>query len=180
MAGGPQSSLGGNDFDRQALSGSARCVAGSGGDLMRSPGRSVEGLSALELSLVTPLVLLVMLAVVQYGYLYWSVQTASAAASDTARALMIGMDWTCARDRAEDATRGPAVGPEHPEVELLYHHEDGTEFASPVLGGLVTVTVSFRTFDLGLPFLPLPGRGTVTRSATARVENTPPVSLPCL
>ncbi|MGH3329972.1 MAG: TadE/TadG family type IV pilus assembly protein [Nocardioidaceae bacterium] len=148
---------------------------------MKPPHDAAEdGTTFLELGLVSPVLAIVIAAVLQYGYLYWSVETASATAYRTAQALMIGTDWSCTSERARTAVHGPATGTEDPVVERRFHHEDGTVFAGPVQGALVTVTVSFRTLDVRVPFLPLPDDGRVSRSVTARVENVPRVPLPCV
>ena len=44
---------------------------------------------------------------------------------------------------------------------------------------MVEVEVSLTTLNLNMPFLPLPDGGNVVQTAEARVENVPPVPLPC-
>ena len=39
------------------------------------------------------------------------------------------------------------------------------------VGDVVTVTVTFNSFDLNLPLVPFPDNGRVTQAAEARVEN---------
>ena len=64
-------------------------------------------------------------------------------------------------------------------VERIYHDASGAAQAGPVQGSLVTVTVSFQSLHIGLPFLPVPDGGRVEESATARIEAVPGVRLAC-
>ena len=149
---------------------------------MRSPvnrGRDQRGAAALEFGLVFPLVMLVIFGIIQYGYHFWSLHTAAATARETARMLIVGTDWGCARTTARDFAAGPAVGSTPPEVTREYHAEDGTPQTAPVVGSMVTVTVAFQSLDIGMPFLPLPDGGKVSQTATARIENVPVERLTC-
>ena len=141
--------------------------------------RAEQGAAALEFGLVFPVVVLVMFGIIQYGYHFWSLHTAAATARETARLLVVGSDWGCAEALARGFADAPAVGATPPEVTRAYHAEDGTPQPGPVEGSMVTVTVSFQSLDLGMPFLPLPDGARVTQSATARIENVPPVRLAC-
>ena len=74
--------------------------------------RGERGSSALEFGLVAPVVFLLLFGTLQYGYLYWSLQTASAAAREGARLMAVNTQWSCAHDwtkaRAADAAVGGA------------------------------------------------------------------------
>jgi hypothetical protein len=74
---------------------------------------------------------------------------------------------------------GPAVGNTAPSATPVYRDGNGAVVAAPVEGGTVSVAVSFQTLDMGMPFLPVPGHGTVTQEVTNRVENVPAVPLSC-
>jgi Flp pilus assembly protein TadG len=141
--------------------------------------RSERGAVILEFALVAIVMLAVMLGVVQYGYLYWSLSTASATAREAARSLSVGVDWACVQERTIDAARSPAIGDDTPLVTRSYATDAGAAQTGPVVGSRVTVTVSFPTLDMKLPFLPVPDGGVVSQSATARIENVPSAALPC-
>ncbi len=133
--------------------------------------RGERGASAIEFALLAPVVFLLLFGTLQYGYLYWSLETASAAAREGARLMAVNTQWTCAqtwvRARAGDAAVGGA-----PTVTI------NRSTATPIpVRTLVTVTVQMPTLDLRL--FPMPNGGIVTESATARVENKPATSLPC-
>jgi Flp pilus assembly pilin Flp len=146
---------------------------------MRATKRREDGATALEFGLVVPVVFLAVFGIIQYGFMFWSLQTASATAREAARALIVGTVEACTLDRAELLSQNPAVGGGTPVATARYLYPDGTTATGPVEGGLVEVEVSLETLDLHLPFLPLPDGGNVVEAARARVENVPPAPLPC-
>jgi Flp pilus assembly protein TadG len=146
----------------------------------RSPRRRGDrGAAALEFGLVAPLILMFILGIIQYGYLFWSLQTASATAREAGRQLMVGTDQACTRDQAVAQASRPALGSTPPQMTSVYTDLAGQPAAAPVRGGLVTVTVTFHSLDMGIPFLPVPDDGRITQHATARVESVPPAPLTC-
>lgn len=147
----------------------------------RGMGRRPEerGAAALEFGLVVPIVLMMIFGIIQYGFMYWSLQTASATAREAARSLIVGTTEACTLDRAEELADNPAVGGGAPVAVARYFDTSGTATMGPVEGGMVEVEVSLTTLNLNMPFLPLPDGGNVVQTAQARVENVPPVPLPC-
>lgn len=141
--------------------------------------RDEHGASALEFGLVVPVVLMMVFGIIQYGFMYWSLQTASATAREAARSLIVGTTEACTLDRAEQLADNPAVGGAAPVAVARYFDATGAAVAGPVEGGMVEVEVSLTTLNLNLPFLPLPDGGHVVQTAEARVENVPAVPLPC-
>jgi Flp pilus assembly protein TadG len=143
--------------------------------------RSQRGASALEFGLVAPVILLMVFGIIQYGYLYWSLQTAKATAREAARQLIVGTDWGCTEQQALAKVAMPAVGGAVPSVVATYVAADGVTAATApgVPGGLVRVEVSFQTLDMHLPFVPVPHGAQVTQRVTARIENVPPTPLTC-
>lgn len=138
------------------------------------PGPEDErGAAALEFGLVAPLVFAVLFGVLQYGYHFWSLETASASAREAARRVSVGTDWACTSQRAVEHASIPALDTGPPQVTYTYDHGSPT----PAVGALVTVTVRFRSLDIGL--FPVPDNGWVVQSATARVENVPRSPLGC-
>jgi hypothetical protein len=146
--------------------------------LLRSR-RSQAGSAALEFGLVAPVIFLLIFGIIQYGYLFWALQTSAATAREAARSLIVGTEEDCTLAHAVDMSAGPAVGGGTPTATATYRDATGGVVTGPVEGGLVRVTVGFDTLDMSLPFLPLPDGGHVTQSAEARVENVPPVPLAC-
>jgi Flp pilus assembly protein TadG len=141
--------------------------------------RRETGSAALEFGLVAPVIFLLIFGIIQYGYLFWALQTSAATAREAARSLIVGTQQDCTLARAVEMAAGPAVGAATPTATATYHDPAGATVAGPVEGGLVEVAVSFETLDMNLPFLPLPDGGHVTQTAEARVENVPPVPLAC-
>lgn len=146
---------------------------------MRRARAQERGAAALEFALVAPVILLFIFGIIQYGYLFWSLETASATAREAARQLIVGTDVHCVKDQAAGQASQPAVGAVPPQVDIAYTDPDGAAAPAPVVGGLVTVTVRFSSLDLHLPLLPVPDGGTVTGDGSARVENLPAVPLTC-
>ena len=138
-----------------------------------------DGAAALEFGIVVPVVLLMIFGIIQYGYMFWALETAAATAREAARSLIVGTEQACTLARAVDMATGPAIGGGAPTASATYIDADGNVVTAPVEGGLVEVEVAFRTLDLQLPFLPLPDGGNVRQTAQARVENVPPVPLAC-
>jgi Flp pilus assembly protein TadG len=141
--------------------------------------REETGAAVLEFGLVLPIVLMAILGVIQYGYHFWSLETAAAAAREGARRLIVGTDWGCTQAEAVQSASGPALGGVAPVVTRRYHTESGTTLSGPVVGDLVTVTVTFQSLDMQIPFLPVPHNGTVTETGVGRIEVVPPQRLAC-
>jgi Flp pilus assembly protein TadG len=141
--------------------------------------RHDDGATALEFGLVAPIIFLLIFGIIQYGYLFWSLQTAAATAREATRQLIVGTDEACALANARHMAEGPAIGSTTPPPTPVYRDGNGNVVAAPVEGGTVSVAVSFQTLDMGLPFLPVPDHGNVTQEVTNRVENVPPVPLTC-
>ena len=141
--------------------------------LVRSSRRGEAGATALEFGLVAPLMMLLVFGLVQYGYLFWALTTASASAREAARKLVVGQDWaTCVQPRIDVHAGQPALS----TVTSTYRWTDaaGTTLARPVRrGDYVEVTIAFDTLDLHFPMLPIPHGGRVEESARRQVENVP-------
>jgi Flp pilus assembly protein TadG len=134
--------------------------------------RDERGSTLVEFALVVPVLLLVMLGILQYGYHFWALETASATAREAARRLAVGTAWDCTRTEAVDRLSGPAVSA---VPAPSYRYASGA--STPTVGDLVTVTVTFQSLFVGL--LPVPDRGWVSETATSRVENVPDAPLDC-
>ena len=140
---------------------------------MRRRRRREEGATALEFGLVAPLMLLLIFGLVQYGYLFWALTTASANAREAARKLVVGQDWaSCIQPSIEEHAAQPALSPV--VSSFRWTDDAGTTLARPVQrGDYVEVTVAYDTLDLHFPFLPMPNGGRVEQQAVKQVENVP-------
>jgi Flp pilus assembly pilin Flp len=141
--------------------------------------RAESGATALEFGLVAPLMLLLIFGLVQYGYLFWALTTASANAREAARKLVVGQDWaTCVQPRIEGHAGQPALSAV--VSSFRWTDDDGTTLARPVQrGDYVEVRVAYDSLDLHLPFLPMPDGGRVDETSRRQVENIPDSPPPC-
>ena len=138
-----------------------------------SPGhRDDRGSTLIEFALVVPLLLAVMIGILQYGYHFWALETASATAREAARRLAVGTDWACTRTEAKSQLAGPAVSA---VPDPTYRYASGS--TTPTVGDTVVVTVTIQSLHIG--YVPLPGGGLITESARARVEWVPSVPQSC-
>jgi len=126
--------------------------------------RNEAGTSAVEFALIALPLFMFLFGTLQYGYHYWAMQTASASAREAARLAAVGTAWDCVRSAAVSKADGPALG-------AVAVGPTSDPLPTGGIGSVVTVTVSFRSLDLG--FLPLPSGGEVSESASARVETLP-------
>jgi hypothetical protein len=143
--------------------------------------RDERGHVVLEFGLVAPFLFMVIFGLIQYGYQFWSLTTASATAREAARRMIVGEDWdSCVLPTLRLHAQHPAVGSDPVQASYRYTDDTGQTLAPPAhVGDLVQVTVTFQSLHMGLPFLPVPDDGRVTQSATARVENLPATPPPC-
>lgn len=121
-------------------------------------GRDERGQAATELALVLPLVVLLALLLVQAGLVVRDQVLVTHAAREAARAAAVDPDPSAARQAAERSAR---LAPAHLSVEVGPRGEPG---------GLVTVTVRYRS-PTDLPLIgPLVADPTLSAEATMRVE----------
>lgn len=143
--------------------------------------RREDGATVLEFGLVAPVMFLLVFGLIQYGYLFWSLTTASATAREAARQMIVGHDWdACVLPRAVEHAENPAVGDAPVQASYRLTDDAGATLSrGPQIGDLVEVTVSFQALYMGIPLIPVPDGGVVSQTATARVENVPDSALPC-
>ena len=148
---------------------------------MRGHRRSERGAVVLEFGLVAPLLFMLIFGLIQYGYQFWSLTTASATAREAARRMIVGEDWdSCVLPTLRAHAQHPAVGDGPVQASYRYTDDTGQTLARPAqVGDLVEVTVRFHSLHMGLPFLPVPDDGEVSQSASARVESMPAAPPPC-
>jgi Flp pilus assembly protein TadG len=128
-----------------------------------------RGASAVEFALILPVLLLLVFGIVQYGYYFFSAQNGSSVAREAVRKVAVGdcPDDTVLTTFVQSRLSG-----------LSYDNLAVTRSYSPAntIGSRVTVTVSFDTLDMNLPFVPIPAGGKVVREVDARVEDLTPES----
>ncbi|MFC6288450.1 TadE/TadG family type IV pilus assembly protein [Nocardioides sp. GCM10027113] len=129
-----------------------------------------HGAAAVEFALVVPILLLLVFGIIQYGMYFWAYQGGSDIARDAVRLSAVGDPATCTDFRNE--VRGQITGLTGSGGTATITR-DYDSSGDVLVGDKVTVTVSFTSFDLQLPFLPFVNNGRVTSTAEAMVEYVP-------
>ncbi len=140
--------------------------------------RRQDGAAAVEFALLLPIVLILIFGLLQYGLYFWSAQGGANASREAARRAAVGDSTlkTCAAFRSYVRDRIDAVGngDNSAAITRTYAKGPGNVDTSKVeVGDVVSVTVTFNSIDLNIPFVPFVNNGQVTQSAEARVENVP-------
>jgi Flp pilus assembly protein TadG len=135
----------------------------------RRPQGDERGASAVEFALILPVLLLLVFGIIQYGYYFFAAQNGSSVAREAVRKVAVGdcPDDTVLKSFVE--TRLSGLSYEDLAVSRSYTPAN-------TIGSRVTVTVSFETLDMNIPFVPIPGEGKVVREVDARVEDLTPES----
>ena len=134
---------------------------------MRVPARgSDDGAAAVEFALVSVLLFTLFFGIIQYGYFFLQSSGAEHAAWAGARAASIGID-VCSDWEALVVDSGGSADVQSASVTPAAHRGDP-----------ITVTVTWKPLDLGLPFIPFPG-GDQPETALARVERIGGVTTGC-
>src|SRR5690606_29755177 len=128
----------------------ARTAAGVAAPTARDADR---GAAAVEFALVVPVLLLIAFGLIQYGLYFWAMQAGSDFARSAARLAAVGDPASCtdfrSRVSAEISHFGGARGV--PSVTRTYRDGPGNTADVVEVGDVVTVTIAFRTVDLGIP-----------------------------
>lgn len=143
-----------------------------GGARPGAPARRERGAASVEFALVVPMLMLLLLGAVQYGFYFWSMQGGSTAARGAARSAAVGDPTSCPDFTAqlEDDVAAMSNG----NVAVTRDYDSAGTVA---VGDRVTVAIGFDSFDMGLPMLPVPGDGRVEQTAIARVEYVPDATI---
>lgn len=121
--------------------------------------RRNEGAAAVEFALILiPLITLVF-GMMQYGWYFYTAQSASSAGREATRRLVVG---DCQDPAALKAWAGSRANVNGFDLTVAPN-------PLPDIGEMVTVTVTANGMIIG--FLPMPNDGQVTREVTARVED---------
>lgn len=137
----------------------------TGWTLTAGRARRESGAAAVEFALIVPLLLMVVFALIQYGFYFWSMQGGSAAAREAARRAAVGQPISCTDFRSE--VRANIESMETGNVSIT---RDFQGAGTPSVGDDVVVSVAFDSVDLGFPLVPFINNGRVEQSATARVD----------
>ncbi len=137
--------------------------------------RRETGATAVEFALILPMLLYVVFAIIQYGLYFWATNTASAAAREGLRLVVVG-DCTASGELQTfvESQLGGAGDP-----ATLAVTPDPVIPSGASAGDTVTVTVQFDSINLNFPLLPVPNDGTVTREVDGRLEDTEPSAGGC-
>jgi Flp pilus assembly protein TadG len=141
--------------------------------------RPQHGAAAVEFALIMIPFLLLVFGLIQYGFYFYSAQSGSSAANAAARMVSVG---NCQSDAALTAYVSKQLGAADKAgtlaVSRTYKMSDGTttpsapQPANVDVGGKVSITVTFQTLNMHFPFLPFLKDATVSRTVSARVEDT--------
>lgn len=136
---------------------------------MNSPGRHLraqDGAAAVELVLVTPLLVALLLFTAAGGRLAAAKGDIQAAAHDAARAATIARDPVTAAAAASQAAQDSLASGIAPCASI----DTSVDLTRFVPGGTVTVQVTCEALLADLGLLGLPGTRAVTGAATAPVD----------
>jgi Flp pilus assembly protein TadG len=137
--------------------------------------RRDDGAAAVEFALILILFLTLLFAMIQYGFYFWSAQSGSATTKEALRQVSVGNCQVQSElekfinDRLGAARTSDAV------VSRTYKHTDNSTTQDPAasnVGDVVTLTVTFDTLNLHFPFVPFLNQARVSRTDTARLEDT--------
>ena len=141
--------------------------------LRRGTRQDERGAAAIEFALVTPLLLVLVFGIIQYGWYFYAMQAGTSAAGDVARRASVG-DCQSGGDAAALATE--RVGP---AASGAVTADVSGSFTPDAIGETVTVTVTFDTADFNLWPISEFYDPTVSRTVSARLEDTEPSSGGC-
>lgn len=144
---------------------------------MRTHGTET-GAAAVEFALISGILFTLIFGTIQYGLYFWSLQSGSQAAREAARQAAVGaLTCTQFRDAVLENSRGETNGTVSASREFFKDEAMTTHGAE--IGGAVKVVVSFKSIDLGLPFVPFIKDGQISEASVARIENVTDDSIDC-
>jgi Flp pilus assembly protein TadG len=148
--------------------------------------RNDRGASAVEFALVMLPLLYLVFGIVQYGMYFYATQAGTSAVGEAVRRLTVGncQDSTQLKQFLADRL-GAASTDSATDLSPTVVYKDASSPPAPVsqpgvVGGSVTVTLTFNAVNMHFPFIPLPDGGKVTRSEFGRVEDTASLSNGCV
>jgi Flp pilus assembly protein TadG len=148
--------------------------------------RDNRGAAAVEFALVMLPLLYLIFGIVQYGMYFYATQTGTSAVGEAVRRLTVGSCQDSSQLEQFLASRlGAASTDSATDLDTTVTYMDGSSPPAPtsapgVVGGSVTLTLSFDALNMHFPFIPLPNNGQVTRSEFGRVEDTTSLTNGCV
>jgi len=134
--------------------------------------RSQRGAAAVEFALVMLPLLVLLFGAIQYGLYFWAMQGGSDVARSAARDSTVGDATiaTCSAFRSDVRAQinGLSGDSSHATVQRTFLRADGTGPLDE--GDKIRISVSFKSVDMHLPFVPFIHDGIVTSTTTARVD----------
>ena len=118
----------------------------------------------MEFALISMVLMTLLFGILQYGWYFYSAQSASSVARETARRLVVG-DCTAGTEARDFAASQAALS----SLDLKFGTPASMNNTLPPIGTMMRVEVSADAKILGV--LPLPNGGTVTRTVDAMVED---------
>jgi Flp pilus assembly protein TadG len=138
--------------------------------------RDDGGAAAVEFALVLLPVTVILFGLIQYGLYFYSAQTGSNTVNAAVRQLSVG---NCQNAAALQAYIDKQLAGSSTDADASYTVDwkkvDGSDATGPtdtnVLGGTVTLTISFHTINMHFPLVPFLSESWVDRRAQARIED---------
>jgi len=146
--------------------------------MCRTPDRDSHGAAAVEFALVMLPLLYLILGIIQYGMYFYATQAGTSAVGETVRRLTVGNCQDSTQLKQFLAARlGAASADSATDLSTTVTYMNGSSPPAPtpapgVVGGSVTLALTFDAVNMHLPLIPLPNGGKVTRSEFGRVEDT--------
>jgi Flp pilus assembly protein TadG len=132
-----------------------------------------SGAAAVEFALVSVLLFPLLFAIIQYGFLFFQLQGASATAHEAARLASLGISncdtYGTSIKASADANGLNATNDATWSLSVAYPNSTNVPTTAERFEP-VDVTLTFTPTTFGLPFVPLPGMP-MTREGRAMVEN---------
>jgi Flp pilus assembly protein TadG len=125
---------------------------------MRRKHTEEGGAAAVEFALLLPIFAAILMGIIQYGYYFWTTESANTAAREAARRVVVGDCWNTGNmTNYAESFASQATGVTR-----------SADPASLDVGQNITITVT-ADGDI-LSFLPMPNGGNITRAYVARME----------
>jgi Flp pilus assembly protein TadG len=148
--------------------------------------RTERGAAAVEFALIMLPLLYLVFGVIQYGLYFYGMQAGTSAVGEATRRLTVGSCQSTGElkqflaDRLGAASNDTATTL-NPVVTYKTAASPPVDTGAPgLVGGSVTLKLTFQTIDLNFPFIPVPNDGKVTREIFGRVEDTTSVANGCV
>lgn len=124
--------------------------------------------------------------IIQYGMYFYATQSGTSAVGEAVRRLTVGncQDSTQLKQFLADRLGGASTD-SAANLSTTVTYRDASSPPAPVptpgvVGGSVTLTLTFDAVNMNFPFIPLPDGGKVTRSEFGRVEDTTSLTNGCV